>query len=155
MRYNPDAQTSRARRDAAYSYSFNLLSQPPGFMGPQVLLAHPSAPTPRVYSCAYIFPTVRSSPFPAFHLCGRAERVMSSERRRRNVNIFHEEFGRAFWFWKREHAPCRELLSKDRRAFPSHVRTLAIFMHLEIFVKNYNAVNRVLSRVKNLCVNSS
>lgn len=30
-----------------------------------------------------------------------------------------------------------------------------ILMHLEIFVKSYNAVNRVLFRVKNLCVHSS
>lgn len=55
VRYNPDAQP--------YSYGFNLLSQPPGFMGPQVLLAHPRAPlTPRVYPCAYASPAVRFSP---------------------------------------------------------------------------------------------
>lgn len=98
------------------------------FRSPRVLwarryYAHPKAPTLHVYSCAYIFPAVRSSPFSAFHPCGRAERVMSSERRRRNVNIFHEEFGQAFWFWRREHAPRRDLLSKDRRALQSHIRT--------------------------------
>lgn len=55
-------------------------------------------------------------PFSAFHSCRRTEHMTSNERRRWR-SVFHEELGRAFWSWTREHVlrVLRRELSKDCR----------------------------------------
>lgn len=152
VRYNPDAQPP-------YSYSFNLLSQPPGFMGPQVLLAHPKASTPRVYPCAYASPAARFSSIFRISLL-RTERMTSNDVGEAffTKNLAeHSGLGRESMSFVCPVVSCRKIVA-------SHICTIAILrmkrsrslerrkeLHLEIFVKNYNAVNRALSHVKNLC----